>query len=182
MLGWDLRTGAPKKGIEQRSEVLGTLSTEVFKMSTSEEMKEYIQELRQEETWNQLDDITKGSVIECEKELKKLEKIPEDEFKNYVILTANAESVWEDAKHNSDFASFEPYLEKIVAFNRKYVEWVGYEGNKYNALLDDYEPGLTVDIIDDVFGKLKDAIVPLVKQVTESSHQPKTEFLFHHFP
>ncbi|MDQ0255740.1 carboxypeptidase Taq [Evansella vedderi] len=182
VLGWDLRTGAPRKGVEQRSEVIGTLSSEVFKMSTSDEIKNFIKKLREESTWFQLDEVTRGSVKECEKELKKLEKIPEKEFKDYVILTSNAESAWEEAKHNSDFASFQPYLEKIVDFNRKYVEWVGYEGNKYNALLDDYEPGLTVDIIDDVFGKLREAIVPLVKAVTESPNQPKTDFLFEHFP
>ena len=30
LIYWDMRTGAPKKGIETRSEVVGELSTEVF--------------------------------------------------------------------------------------------------------------------------------------------------------
>ncbi|PIB39529.1 hypothetical protein AOA57_31170, partial [Pseudomonas sp. 2588-5] len=64
----------------------------------------------------------------------------------------------------------------------KYTEWKGYEGNKYNALLDDYEPGLTVDIFDDVFGKLKAALVPLLKEVVDASNQPETAFLFNFFP
>ena len=42
LIYWDLRTGAPKQGMDQRSEVIGVLSSEVFKMSTSEEMAAYI--------------------------------------------------------------------------------------------------------------------------------------------
>ncbi|MFA9560536.1 carboxypeptidase M32 [Evansella sp. AB-rgal1] len=181
VMAWDLRTGAPKKGVEQRSEVLGTLSSEVFRMRTSEEMKGFLEQLKQEKNWNELDDVTKGTVIVCEKEYKKLTNVPVKEYSEFVILTAKAESVWAEAKEKGDFSSFQPYLEKIVEFNRKYVEWVGYEGNKYNALLDDYEPGLTVEILDRVFGQLQDEIVPLVKEVTESPNKPETSFLFHYF-
>ncbi|WP_416150615.1 carboxypeptidase M32 [Salipaludibacillus sp. HK11] len=182
LIAWDLRTGAPRKGAAQRSEVLGSISSEVFRMSTSSEMKSYLTSLRQESEWTQLTDISKATVVECENQLIKYENIPPEEFKDYVVLTSNAEVAWESAKNDGDFKSFQPYLEKIVAYNRKYVDWKGYEGNKYNALLDDYEPGLTVDIIDDVFGKLKEALVPLVKQVTEAKDQPETDFLFKHFP
>ncbi len=56
---WDLRTGAPKKGVEQRSEVIGTLSSEVFEMSTSEEMAYFIATLSAEEVHSSLPEITK---------------------------------------------------------------------------------------------------------------------------
>ena len=56
---WDLRTGAPKKGVEQRSEVIGMLSSEVFKMSTSEEMAYFIATLSAEEVQSSLPEITK---------------------------------------------------------------------------------------------------------------------------
>ncbi len=45
LMFWDLRTGAPKKGVDQRSEVIGMLSSEVFAMSTSDEMGNYLTEL-----------------------------------------------------------------------------------------------------------------------------------------
>jgi len=77
---------------------------------------------------------------------------------------------------------FKPYLEKLVAFNKKFIEYWGYSGNKYNTLLDMYEPGVTVEIIDQVFGELRDVIVPLVKKITASENKPKTDFLFHTFP
>ncbi len=45
---WDLRTGAPKKSVAGRSDVIGLLSTEAFKMSVSEEMEDYIKTLPKE--------------------------------------------------------------------------------------------------------------------------------------
>ena len=38
---WDMRTGAPKKGLAQRSEVVGTLYLLLFDMQTSEELGNY---------------------------------------------------------------------------------------------------------------------------------------------
>ncbi len=181
LMFWDLRTGAPKKGVEQRSETIGMLSSEVFNMSVSEEMGNYLEVLSAPEAQAELSEITKKLVEESKKEYDKNKKIPADEYKEFVILTSKAENAWEEAKENADFKSFAPYLEKIVAYLRKYVERIGYEGHPYNALLDDYEPGVTVDVLDRVFGELREKLVPLVKSVTEAPAQPKTDFLFEHF-
>lgn len=181
LIHWDLRTGAPKNGVEQRSEVLGVLSAEVFALSTSPEMEEYIHTLLTPEASEQISEITKKSVLECKKEFEKNKKIPPQEYKEYVILQSKSESAWETAKHNSDFASFQPYLEKLVEFNKKFIGYWGYEGNKYNTLLDDYEPGVTVEVLDQVFGDLRQKIVPLVQKIAESTNKPVTDFLYKPF-
>lgn len=180
LIFWDMRTGAPKKGIEQRSEVVGMLSSEVFKMSTSEKMAYFIDTLSNEK--DQLSDITVKQLEECKKEYDRNKKIPEDEYKEYVVLLSKSESKWEEAKAASDFSLFQPYLEEVVKYNRKFLEYWGYEGNPYNVLLDLYEPGMTVDVLDQVFGQLRERIVPLVKKIMDSGNKPETDFLFHHFP
>jgi carboxypeptidase Taq len=181
LMYWDLRTGAPKKGVEQRSEVIGTLSSDVFAMSTSDEMKNFIEELSKPAVHDTLSDVAKKTLEEVKKDFERNAKIPPAEFKEYVILQSKAENVWEEAKNNSDFSLFQPYLEKLVEFNKKFIEYWGYEGNKYNTLLDMYEPGVTVEILDETFSKLRDRIVPLLQKVTEAG-QPETKFLFEHFP
>ncbi|MBZ5479027.1 carboxypeptidase M32 [Priestia megaterium] len=179
---WDLRTGAPKKGADQRSEVIGMMSSEAFNLSVSDDMAGFIEKLTTPESQPYINDITKKAVEECKKEYDLNKKIPPHEYKEYVTLTSKAESVWEDAKEKADFALFQPYLEKIVAFNQKFVEYWGYEGNKYNRLLDLFEPGMTVEILDEVFGKLREHIVPLVQRIAGSNTKPNTEFLFRTFP
>lgn len=182
LAAWDMRTGAPKKGSGQRSEVLGTLSSEIFKLSTSDTMLGFIETLTAENAQSDLSERTKKSIEESKKEYERNVKIPSDEYKEYVILQSTAETVWEDAREKSDFSILQPYLEKIVEFKHRFVDYWGHDGNKYNTLLDLYEPGMTVDVIDKVFGQLRDGIVPLVRDVAEAKNKPETSFLYKHFP
>ncbi|CAM3738028.1 carboxypeptidase M32 [Alkalicoccus chagannorensis] len=178
LMGWDMRTGAPKKGIPRRSSAVGTLASDVFRMSTSEEMKGYIDNLSAAEG---LDEKTKRAVEQSARTWNKYKNIPEDEYKAFVTLTSEAESAWEAAKEEADFDSFAPYLEKIVAYQRKYTAWKGYDENPYDALLDDFEPGLTTTKVDAVFKQLREALVPLVQDIHEKE-QPEDAFLFQHVP
>ncbi|MBO0958215.1 carboxypeptidase M32 [Neobacillus sp. MM2021_6] len=178
LIYWDLRTGAPKQAVEQRSEVIGMLSSEVFKMSTSEEMAAYIANLSKQ----QLSETTSKILEECKKEYERNKKIPAEEYKEFVILQSKAESVWEEAKEKADFALFSPYLEKLVAMTKRFICYWGHEEKKYNVLLDMYEPDMTMEVLDQVFSELRGKIVPLVKRISESSHKPETDFLLKKFP
>ncbi len=179
LLAWDSRTGAPKKGVAQRAEVIGTLSEEIFRISTSEELKRLLDELTGEEG---LSEITRKSVEECLKTYDKNKKIPADEYKAYVMLQTTSEAIWEEAKEKGDFALFQPYLKELVDYNRRFITYLGYEEHPYNTLLDDYEPGVYVSTLDRVFAQLKERLIPLVHAVDASSHQPSMEPLFEHFP
>lgn len=166
VLYWDMRVGIPKKGIKYRADVLGYLSGELYKLQTSDTMKAFIDYFNKEKD---LDDITTSMVKNAEKKYNETKKIPEDRYKEYVILTSNAESAWEEAKDESNFDKFKPYLEKIVDFNKEFIGYWGYKNNKYDTLLDFYEPGITVERLDSVFGELKDAIVNLLKRLQKSN-------------
>lgn len=181
LMYWDLRTGAPKKAVEQRSQVIGILSTDVFKMIVSTEMKNYLEILLQPENQRQLDQITLGMAKEAKKEYDLAVKIPPERYQEYVILTSQSESAWEDAKQNSDFSIFQPYLEKIVDFQKEFIGYWGYHGHPYNALLDQYEPGITVEVLDQLFNGLRERIVPLVKSVEAAKHKPRAEIVTQYF-
>ncbi|MEX2415116.1 MAG: carboxypeptidase M32, partial [Paenibacillaceae bacterium] len=178
---WDLRTGAPRKGVETRSTVIGTLSAEMFKLSTSSEMGSYLAELTPTDQLEKLEEVDRKLVLECKKEYERSVKIPPEMYQEYVVLTSQAESIWEDAKRASDYAMFQPYLEKIVAFNQRFVELWGYEDHKYNTLLDMYEPGITVAKLDEVFGELRKHTVPLVHELNDDPNKLDTSFLKQHY-
>lgn len=180
VLYWDMRTGAPKKGIDQRSEVVGVLATDVFNLTTSDELKVLLDKL--ELTIDSADIVTKRVFEEVKKEYELSKNIPADEYKKFVILQSKSESVWEEAKSKNDWAMFMPYLKEMVATLKKFVTYWGVkDGNPYNVLLDQYEPGMTTEILDQVFGDLRSRIVPLLKKISESPNQPRTDFLFKHF-
>ncbi|AZB43286.1 carboxypeptidase M32 [Bacillus sp. FJAT-42376] len=176
---WDLRTGAPKKGVDQRSKTIGVLSSEAFRLKTSDEMKELLDQLAAQDG---LSAKTSAAVEESLKEYKKYKIIPEKEYAEYVMLQTKAESVWETAKETNDFHLFAPYLEKLIETNKRFLAYWGYEGTPYNTLLDFYEPGMTTEVLDRVFNSLRERIVPLVKQIAAAEKQPDTGFITESFP
>ncbi len=180
LMHWDSRTGAPKNGSEDRAESIGQLSTDIFNIQTSDRMKELIDVLY--ERFDDLSEDTKKAVELAKKEYEENKKIPEAEYKEYVILCSKAETAWEEAKGKSDFSLFSPYLEQLIEFNKRFITYWGYQEHPYDALLDLFEPGVTVKVLDQLFAELKEAIIPLVKQVTASGNKPDTSFLTKAFP
>lgn len=174
---WDLRTGAPRKGMDIRSEVIGTLSSEMFRLSTSQELGQLLTELASEHNWEQLDELNRRLVQETRKEYDRSVKIPPELYQRYVVLTAQAENNWELCKQNNDYASFQPYLEQIIELTNQMIDLWGVKETRYDTLLDQYEPGMTVQQLDQIFGELRDELVPLAEQIASSPHQPRTDFL-----
>lgn len=178
VLSWDMMVGIPKKGKAYRSEVLGYLSGESYKLQTSDEMKVFIDYFKSQEN---LDDVTKAMVHNAEKNYNQTKKIPEDRYREYIVLASNSFAYWEEARAKSDFSIFKPYLEKIVEFMKEFVEYWGYEGNKYNTLLDFYEPGITVERLDKVFGELREGIVALLNKIKSSGIKIDASFFNKHY-
>lgn len=82
LMHWDLRTGAPRKSVELRSGVIGTLSAEQFKLRVSDEMGEYIAFFTRPEVDSQLDETTRRVVKECKKDYDENRRIPAKKSKN----------------------------------------------------------------------------------------------------
>ncbi|WP_243136909.1 carboxypeptidase M32 [Alkaliphilus serpentinus] len=172
LMQWDLETGAPTKSVEVRSEVIGTIATESFKISVSDEMGKYIDELSQPENFDQLDDIMKASIKRLKKEYDRFKKIPSDKYQEYMVLLAQSQAMWKEAKSKKDFSIFLPNLKKIVEFQRLFVELWGYQGHPYNSLLDTFEPEMTVVKLDKIFSELRDKLVELHKRIVATGYTP----------
>ncbi len=177
LMHWDLRTGAPRKGVDIRSETLGMLSTEMFKLIISDEMGQLLQFFTAEDKLEQLEDNDRRLVEESRKNYELNRSVPADRYREYSVLAAQAESKWEDAKEHSDFAGFEPYLSKIVEMKREFIGYWGIKNTEYDTLLDQYEPDMTVEKLDAVFDRLKKRLVPLLSKIQASPNQPDKSFL-----
>jgi carboxypeptidase Taq len=163
---WDMRVGMPKKAVEQRAEVVGYLSSEGYKFTTSEKVKGFIEFF--EPHLDELNVIDRAMIEELKRQYDEIKKIPEGKYKEYVILCSKSEAAWEEAKEKNDFNIFKPYLGKVIEFQKEFLEYTGYTGTKYDSLLDKYERGITVEKLDEVFGELRDAIVDLLNRIKNS--------------
>ncbi|KQO17149.1 carboxypeptidase M32 [Paenibacillus sp. Leaf72] len=177
VLYWDLRTGAPRKGMDMRSEVIGSLSGDMFKLSTSPELGEWLSELEQPETFGKLSEIERKLVTDTREEYDRSVKIPPKLYEEHVVICSQAESKWEEAKAANDYEGFQPYLEKVIDYTQQFIDLWGPKETRYDTLLDQYEPGMTVKELDKVFGGLREQLVPLAAAIAASKHQPDTSFL-----
>ncbi|WP_088044102.1 carboxypeptidase M32 [Bacillus sp. EAC] len=175
---WDLRTGAPKNGAEQRSNVISQLSSDVFEMTTSTKMENYLVLLEKEIGNGTLTEIVEKSVKECREVYDLNCKIPKKEYAEYVKLCSLSENAWEEAKDAGDFSKFQPFLEKIVETKKRFIEYWGYTDKKYDTLLNFYEPGMTTKKLDEVFGNVRERLVPLVAKISNSAINLQREELF----
>lgn len=179
VLEWDTEVYIPSKGVPYRSEIMGYLSGELYKLQTSDTIKEFIDYFSQ---FDDLDDITKAMVRDTKKNYEETKKIPQDRFVEYSMLVSNSGPVWRKAKAESNFNIFKPYLEKIVDFEKEFIGYLGYKDNKYNTLLDLYEPGFTVEKLDNVFGELKESIIALLDKIKASDVIIKDDCFKKKFP
>ena len=62
---------------------------------------------------------------------------------------------WQDARRQSDFGMFRPYLAKMIGLKKQQAEALGYEGHAYDALLDEYEPEAKTADVAHVLGELR---------------------------
>jgi carboxypeptidase Taq len=176
LAGWDQQVMAPKKGRAYFSKVRGTLSTELFRLGTSDQMGELLNALSQPDVQQHLEEAVKAAVREHKRSYDKNKKIPEKLHKEFTIHTANARNVWEEARKENNFEKFRPTLERTVEYVREYAELYGYDKHPYDALLDDYEPGLTVEQLDRIFDRLRERTVQLLDRIRNSSNQPQDVF------
>lgn len=167
LIHFDGATTAPSGAAEVRGKMIGELSSQLFALSTSEDMNYYIQELSKYE--NQLTDIDKAKLRICKKDYEDNIKIPKEDQLEFVKLTVESEEKWQEAREKDDYSIYEPYLQRIIDFKRKFINYRGYVNHPYNTLLDDFEPNMDVEKLDEYFGMLKERITPLLKKITEKN-------------
>ncbi|MCL2619619.1 MAG: carboxypeptidase M32 [Defluviitaleaceae bacterium] len=174
--GFDANTIAPKAGVAVRAKRDGFFSEKIFLMTTSDEMKGYLEGLAT--MVDKLDPITVARYKKAKKNFDKNTKIPSQLVKEFSELRAKAHVVWQDARKNDDFASFAPVLEQIVAKSKEVAGYRLEEGQSvYDMMLDDYEEGMNMEIYDKFFAQVREVVVPLLKAVVGSNKQIDANFM-----
>lgn len=175
----DATTAAPADTWEGRSKTLEVLSRVTYDLETNPdngELYDYLDEHKAE-----LDAVTARQLEVLKKSYDKVRRIPAEEYVGYQVVLSDAQGVWTQAKLNNDFAAFAPYLEKIVAYEKKFAGYYDPEKAPYDALLNEYEEGLNMQTLDAFFAQLRSAIVPLLAKVCQ---QPQIDdsFLYKAYP
>ena len=179
LLFYDGATTAPKGTAANRGQTMSILSEEHYKLTTGGETVALLEFLDAHKSG--LNEKQQRMVFLLIKDIRNMQKIPMDEYVAYQQLLVEADDVWHRAKETSDFALFEPVLEKIFETNIRFAHYCAPEKDPYDYWLSEYEDGLTMAQCDEFFATLREHIVPLLKKIKEKP-QVDDAMLRGHFP
>ncbi len=178
LIGWDQETYMPPRGVAMRARALGTLAGLYHQRLTAPELVALVEDLQGVE----LEGDAAVNVREVSREQGRALKIPRELVVELSRTESMAHEAWVEARENSDFALFEPLLAKIVELKKEVADRVGYEGEIYNALLDEYEPYARTEEIVPLFEQLRERLVPLVERIAEIGIFPAQGILDQEYP
>ena len=181
---FDGATIAPANGAAARAEAMGTLAGEHHKLLTSEKSVELVRSLARETvTGGKIDDPQLLDEIRVlGRDQREASVIPTEEAEAWTRLTCEADAVWHKAKAANDWASFEPYVDKIVSQLKHQAELMDPKRDPYDVWLDQYERGLSTESFDAFCDEVKATVVPLVHAIGERGQQPAADFLHARVP
>ncbi len=174
VLEWDQETYMPAKGSDHRGRQIATLCEIAHGFLTDEQLGSLLLELNS----------ATGLSIE---EKKNAELSLEDYQRNKKLTPAfvrkmsetihTAYHAWVKARKANDGTIFQEPLQQLIALKKQQADLLGYEGHSYNALMNEYDRGLTVDIVDTIFKKLQPPLSALLDFIQQ---QPQVDDSFLH--
>jgi len=182
VLSWDEQTYLPPGGAEHRADQLGLLAGLTHDRRTSPRIGELLGELQSGDLGEPDGDVA-VNVRETRRAYDRVTKLPKRLVEELSRTTSLAQQAWVEAKKDNAFAEFQPWLEKLLALKREEAAAIGYGvGVPYDALLDDYEPGMTSAEVDAAFRPLRDELVKLVSAIQGSGRESNLDIVHRHYP
>ncbi|NHJ14977.1 MAG: carboxypeptidase M32 [Candidatus Thorarchaeota archaeon] len=183
VIGWDLETYMPPRGIALRSEQLALLEKIRHQMVTSSEFSSILSQAEKEA--DNLDEVGRRNLFLTRRYHDIAVKTPSELVGKIAQQQAVAVDTWKKAKAANDWKMFKPELEKMIELSTERYEIAKeVKGSKtlYDAMLDDFERNMTTSLITKVFSQLREGLVPLAAKCAESSVDVETSFLEKRIP
>ncbi len=157
----------PRGSSDLRGEQLAALETECHALVSSPRVSRLLD--RAEANAQGLEDWQLANLREMRREREHAMATPQNLVSRLAKATSRAEVRWLEAKQKSDFSLFAPHLEEVVNLTRNKAELLGKALNlsPYDALIDEFSPGLTLKEIDAIFTTLGRRLPGFIQDVID---------------
>jgi len=173
LLNWDQETVMPPKAADFRAEELALLARLAHERATDPRIGELLARC-DADTDLQSDPESAANLREIRRDYERARKLPAELVAEIIETGSRAMEVWKRARQDNDFSAFEPWLERQLELNRRKARCLGAPdgGELYDALLDEFEPGMTSRALTAIFAPLRERLVPLIAEIRASGHEP----------
>lgn len=169
LMQWDQEIYMPPKSAPMRGRQMATLSALGHQMFTDPEMGDLLKRLSDEDA---LDADQRSLVAETQYDYERATKLPTEFVERFAEEQSRAFQAWKKAREANDYGLFVDNLRNMVALSKEQAEYHGYEGSRYNALLEEYERGMTAEALRPIFSELAEKQGALVERIMASPNQP----------
>jgi carboxypeptidase Taq len=178
VLHWDKEVNLPSGASHFRSQQIATLSSMAHQLFTEDSTGKLLDQLS---TSSSLDEDQKRNVELSLRDYRKEVLLPSDFVERLAMAQSESFSAWIEARKVNDFGVFAGALQKVVDLKREEADLRRKGGERYDALLDNFEPGLTSATLDALFEDARTKIIPLIRTIT-SRESPDSSFLRRKYP
>jgi carboxypeptidase Taq len=173
LLEWDEEVFMPPGGGKQRAEQLAVLAGLSHDRATDPRYDDLLSVLETSSLVSDPESPAAVNVRELRRGFDRERRMPRRLVEESARVTSLAQKVWAKARKNNDYKTFAPWLDQIIALAREEADAAGHNGTRYDALLDDYEPGVTTEQLSKLFASLTSDLIPLVEALKENSTSPR---------
>ena len=166
-LGWDQETMMPRAAAEQRGEEMAALEGVLHARKTDPRIGEWLEQVAPQTP------VAEAQLRHIRRSFARNTKVPADLAEALARLTSTAQGVWAGARAADDIPAFLPTLAEVIALRRQEADCLAQGGDRYDALVEDYEPGATGASIAAMFDAMRPRLVALRERVLAAPNQPQ---------
>ncbi len=178
LLGWDQETYMPDGAVDSRASQRALIAGMLHDRKTSDQMGDLIAACESDADLL-ADPAVAADIREYRRDYDLATKLPTALVRELHEVGCKAQAVWRDARANNDYASYAPTLEKLIALIRRKAECLAApgDGELYDALLNEYEPGAKAADIEAIFTPLAQQLSELNAELAHNGTPPDTACL-----
>ncbi len=167
LLGWDRETQMPPKGSAQRAEQAAAVAEALHALESDPRLADWLAEAGARAAGAAAVNVREAARVHA-----RATRVPAPLAAALARAAVEGQTAWAAARAASDFAGFAPVLARIVALKREEAACLAGGGGRYDALLDDFEPGATAAEVAAAFDRLRPALVALRQRIAGSARRP----------
>ncbi|HUV29684.1 MAG TPA: carboxypeptidase M32 [Acidobacteriota bacterium] len=172
VLYWDREAYLPRAADEHRAEQLAQISRMMHEWMTDPKVGEWLAAVEGSTLVKDAQSEAAVNVREWRRMYDRETRLPGEFVQDFARTTSRATTVWAEARRKSDFELFRLHLEKIIDLCRRKADFIGYSTERYDALLDGFEPGAKAADVETAFKGLRTDLVELVGKISDADRKP----------
>jgi carboxypeptidase Taq len=139
LLSWDQEIYLPQNSGEFRAQQLALINGLMHEKGTDLSLLNTIDNSILQ---NEANDLQKLNLKISKKDIERKNKLSRNHIEESTLLISKSFEAWELARKHNDFDKFKPFLKQIIELKRREADLISYEKHPYDALMDEFEPGM----------------------------------------